>query len=126
MDPNANLARLRELLGGDHSSHEPGSLEEALRDRPEELEGIICEAEAHFQALDIWLSQTRGFLPAAWQAAPDSSGIVRGLLQDIGEVLERQGERWWDDTVTAGLHHRWLAETLLGEPLSAGIAEEEE
>lgn len=124
MDPNATLARLRELLGGDHSSHEPGSLEEALRDRTEGLEGIICEAETHFQALDEWLSKARGFLPAAWHAAPGPTGIVRGLLRDIGEVLERQGERWWDDTVTAGLHHRWLAETFLGEPRSEGIAEE--
>lgn len=39
----------------------------------------------------------------------------RGLLQDIGEVLERQGEDWWDDTVTSGLHHRELAERCLGE-----------
>jgi hypothetical protein len=38
----------------------------------------------------------------------------RGLLQDIGEVLERQGEVWWDETVTSGTHHRQVAECLLG------------
>lgn len=38
----------------------------------------------------------------------------RGLLQDIDEVLERQGEAWWDDTVTSGTHHRTRAERLLG------------
>ena len=40
--------------------------------------------------------------------------ICRGLMQDIDEVLERQGEDWWDETVTAGTHHRNLAEKLLG------------
>lgn len=39
----------------------------------------------------------------------------RNLLQDIYEVLERQGEDWWDETVTSGLHHRHVAEKLLGE-----------
>ena len=39
----------------------------------------------------------------------------RGLLQDIGEVLERQGEEWWDETVTSGTHHRQVAERLTGE-----------
>lgn len=47
--------------------------------------------------------------------------ICRGLMQDIDEVLERQGESWWDETATAGTHHRNLAEKLLGiephEPL---------
>ena len=42
--------------------------------------------------------------------------VCRGLLQDIGEVLERQGEEWWDETVTSGLHHRALAAEALGEP----------
>ena len=45
----------------------------------------------------------------------------RNLLQDIYEILERQGEEWWDETVTSGLHHRGVAEKLLGiesyEPL---------
>lgn len=45
----------------------------------------------------------------------------RGLLQDIDEVLERQGEAWWDETVTSGAHHRTLAERLLGRaPYGAG------
>lgn len=37
----------------------------------------------------------------------------RGLMRDIDEVLERQGESWWDETVTSGTHHRNLAEGLL-------------
>jgi len=28
--------------------------------------------------------------------------------------FERQGEKWWDETVTSGKHHRELAEQLLG------------
>lgn len=63
----------------------------------------------------------------------ERSGITReallekacsGLLQDIDEVLERQGEDWWDETVTSGTHHRTVAEELLGRepyaPLSDG------
>jgi len=50
--------------------------------------------------------------------------ICRGLMQDIDEVLERQGEPWWDETVTSGTHHRNLAEELFGikpyEPLPDG------
>jgi hypothetical protein len=42
-------------------------------------------------------------------------GALRGLLQDIAEVLERQGDEWWDETVTSGLHHRRVAEELLEE-----------
>ena len=37
-----------------------------------------------------------------------------GLLRDIEEVLERQGEEWWDETVTSGTHYRKLGEQLLG------------
>lgn len=47
--------------------------------------------------------------------------VCRGLLQDIDEVLERQGEDWWDETVTSGTYHRSRAERLFGlepyEPL---------
>ena len=42
------------------------------------------------------------------------AAICEGLLQDISEVLERQGESWWDETVTSGTHHRTLAEKHLG------------
>lgn len=47
-------------------------------------------------------------------ARGDLAAICEGLLQDIGEVLERQGESWWDETVTSGTHHRMLAEKHLG------------
>ena len=50
-----------------------------------------------------------------------------GLLQDVDEVLERQGEDWWEETVTSGTHHRTVAEELLGRepyaPLPDGQAE---
>jgi DNA repair protein RadC len=49
------------------------------------------------------------------QGATELEAACRGLLQDIGEVLERQGEAWWDQTVTSGTHHRWQAERLLGK-----------
>lgn len=35
--------------------------------------------------------------------------IIKGLMQDIGEVLERMGEDWWDETVTSGILYRELA-----------------
>lgn len=40
--------------------------------------------------------------------------VCENLLQDIDEVLERQGEDWWDETVTAGTEHRANAEELIG------------
>lgn len=53
--------------------------------------------------------------PLAEPAGDESlEKICRGLLRDIDEVLERQGEDWWDETVTAGTHHRNLAEKRLG------------
>ena len=45
----------------------------------------------------------------------DTEKALAGLLQDIGEVIERMGEDWWDETVTSGTHHRNEAEALLGE-----------
>jgi hypothetical protein len=39
----------------------------------------------------------------------------RGLLQDIGEVIEQQGESWWCQNVTSGMRHRRQAEQLLGK-----------
>ncbi len=44
----------------------------------------------------------------------DLEKVCRGLLQDIGEVFERQGKTWWDETVTAGTHHQDQAKRLLG------------
>jgi DNA repair protein RadC len=42
--------------------------------------------------------------------------ICKGLMADIDEVLERQGEAWWDETVTSGTHYRNRAEELLDLP----------
>jgi hypothetical protein len=52
---------------------------------------------------------------------------IEGLLQDIDEVLESMGEEWetgdtsgydeegwWDNRVTAGLHHIYVAQAILG------------
>jgi len=44
----------------------------------------------------------------------DLAVICRALMQDIDEVLERQGEDWWDETVTSGTYNRSLAEKRLG------------
>lgn len=49
---------------------------------------------------------------------------LEGLLQDIDEVLERQGEPWWDETVTSGTHHRQVAEELLGRDPYAPLPDE--
>lgn len=46
--------------------------------------------------------------------------VLRGLLQDVGEVMEAtdsdgsEGD-WWDDRVTAGTLHVDAARRLLGE-----------
>ena len=61
-------------------------------------------------ALDEWLRQG-GKQPQSWGARQaDLEQACRGLLQDVNEIIERQGEEWWDETVTAGLHHRNAAE----------------
>lgn len=52
MDPDAALARIREI-GADIAEEEVPSVEQAI-----ELAEVIC-------GLDAWLS-TGGFLPAAW------------------------------------------------------------
>lgn len=38
----------------------------------------------------------------------------RGLLADIAQVIERQGDEWWGKTVSTGRRHRDLAERVLG------------
>ena len=65
--------------------------------------------------LDEWLRRG-GFQPKPWRKDRENALVTacRGLLQDIGEVLEREGEEWWDDTVTSGTHHRTEAEKLVG------------
>lgn len=80
-----------------------------------------CAEELAQQILDLdeWLRRG-GFPPKAWRPAvserriAELEGACRGLLQDIGEVLEREGEEWWDQTVTSGTHHRDQAEKLTG------------
>ena len=126
MDPNAALARLLELFGSvaDDLLREPRDTTEALADRTEELQNLITEARELFLGLHAWLGEKRGFRPAEWQHDTHARAI-RGRLQDSNEVLERQGERWWDDTVTASLHHRWVAEDLVGQERSVGLADGE-
>lgn len=95
-----------------------GTAGDMLDESAEELAQQILD-------LDGWLRRG-GFRPAAWHrdAAPAEMRQVelekacRGLLQDIDEVLERQGEEWWDETVTSRTHHRQQAEKLTGEGAS--------
>lgn len=111
MDPTRAQARLFELAG------------RIVQGDPPDLEwqsllAIAEEAAEAFIALDEWI-RLGGFLPTAWQSGTVSRAAkleraCRGLLQDVSEVLERQGEAWWDETVTSGLHHRQLAERLFG------------
>ena len=111
MDPNRAHARLSELAG------------RLVQGNPSDLEwrnllAAAEEAAEAFVALDEWI-RSGGFLPTAWQSGGDArtaklERACRGLLQDVSEVLERQDETWWDETVTSGLHHRQLAERLLG------------
>lgn len=83
------------------------------------LDSLIVGPAGRFHAASTGDIQT---LPAASQASriaaeldtSDLAVICRGLLQDIDEVLERQGEEWWDETVTSGTYHRSLAEKRLG------------
>lgn len=111
MDPSRAHARLAELAS------------RLVQGDPVDLEwqtllSIAEESAEAFIALDEWI-RSGGFLPAVWQAGTESrtaklERACQGLLQDVSEVLERQGEAWWDETVTSGLHHRQLAERLFG------------
>jgi hypothetical protein len=115
MDPDKALARIVELA------------ERLVNGAPKDLEwsALVTHAEQlaeTFLGLDDWLRRG-GFRPKGWHhdAVPaevrqvELEKACRGLLQDIGEVIERQGEEWWDETVTSGPHHRRQAETLTGE-----------
>lgn len=102
MDPNATLVRILNLahfiLGGNAG--------DMLEEAGEELAQQVLD-------LNQWLER-QGFLPKPWRARTrELESACRGLLRDIGEVLERQGEDWWDETVTSGLHHRYVAEHAL-------------
>ncbi len=59
MDPDATLAELRKLLGGDHSGETAPPMAGHLLTR-------VCEAEVLFQALDEWIRKG-GFLPRGWR-----------------------------------------------------------
>lgn len=115
MDPDQALKRIVELAA------------RIVNGAPEDLEWtkLVVDSEELAETvlgLDEWLRKG-GFRPRAWhrEAVPaevrqvELEKVCRGLLQDIGEVLERQGEPWWDETVTSGTHHRHEAEQLLGE-----------
>lgn len=118
MDPDSALARIVELA------------ERLVNGAPDDLEWSVLVTRAEELAetvlgLDDWLRRG-GFRPAPWHrdAAPaevrqvELEKACRGLLQDIDEVLERQGEEWWDETVTSGTHHRQQAEKLTGDGAS--------
>ncbi len=68
MDPNATLAELRKLLGGDHSGLEFLQGAEA-NDNPTKWTSdplsALCRAEELWDALDGWMSKG-GFLPSSW------------------------------------------------------------
>ena len=109
MDPDKALARIVELA------------ERLVNGTPEDMEwgSHVTSAEElaeTFLGLDGWLRRG-GFQPKPWRKDREEAlaKACRGLLQDIGEVLEREGEEWWDDTVTSGTHHRHEAEKLVGE-----------
>lgn len=76
MDPNETIARLRELLGGDHSGYYANREGTAIRHdttgkEAVDLEGLhsqLCETEELFQALDSWL-RSGGPLPVRWKGA---------------------------------------------------------
>ena len=109
MDPDKALA---ELLAAARIIQAQRDGDELPLDKYIEHVDVVCDAGV---ALDDWLRR-QGFLPKPWQREDRSAALqkaCRGLLQDIGEVLERQGEAWWDETVTSGIHHRRVAEELV-------------
>lgn len=84
-----------------------GSAGDMLEESAEELAQQVVDLAERLRHRELAPS-ARGGLKHDFEIA------CRGLLQDIDEVLERQGEAWWDETVTSGLHHRSQAERLLG------------
>jgi len=124
----ANAAAL--IVGHNHPSGnvQPSPEDNAVTDRLKRsgellgipvLDALIVGPTGQFHAASLGGTQTR---PSTGPAMPPETGrlaedelatICRGLMQDIDEVLERQGETWWDETVTAGTHHRELAERRL-------------
>lgn len=81
------------------------------------LDSLIVGPGPEFYATSLNTTCPLEKRPAQHERPPAqvvSVDVCRGLLQDIGEVLERQGEEWWDETVTSGTRHRDQAERLLG------------
>ena len=110
MDPGSAHTRIMELAA------------RLVQGDPKNLEWSRLLSDAQelsetFLALDEWLCR-QGFLPEPWQTSRREERLgqleraCRSLMRD--EVLERQGEEWWDETVTSGLHHRQQAEKLIG------------
>lgn len=119
------------IVGHNHPSGnvQPSSEDKAVGERLEKvgkllgipvLDSLIVEPAGRFYAASV--GDTQKILPAvvrnpqleAGSGEGDLAAICRGLLQDIDEVLERQGEVWWDETVTAGTSNRSQAEKRLG------------
>lgn len=125
----ANAAAL--IIGHNHTSGsvQPSPEDRAVNDRIERagellgirvLDSIIVGPTSTFHASSLGGTQTLPSMAAAMSpeagrvAENELSTICRGLMRDIEEVLERQGEDWWDETVTSGTYHRELAERRLG------------
>lgn len=125
----ANAAAL--IIGHNHPSGsvQPSPEDKAANDRIERagellgirvLDSIIVGPSSTFHASSlggtrVLPSSASAMSPAAERVAENElSTICRGLMRDIEEVLERQGEDWWDETVTSGTYHRQLAERSLG------------
>lgn len=122
----ANAAAI--IIGHNHPSGnvEPSPEDRAVNERLEEggklmgipvLDSIIVGPAGEFFAKSTGRAAS---LPspnarkAETRAGDETESICRGLLQDISEVLERQGEAWWNETVSSGSQHRTRAQALFG------------
>ncbi len=110
-------------------SAEDGAVYERLQDVGKTLGVPVIDSLVVGPQLEFYSASTGAELvlpsrPSTASRCADAGGgaaraqgmeeACRGLLQDLYEVLERQGEAWWDETVTAGTHHRQAAERFLG------------
>ena len=102
MDPDATLLRILNLAQFIQGGNAGDMLEEA----GEELAQQVLD-------LNQWLER-QGFLPKPWRARTrELESACRGLLRNVGEAIDRKGVAWWDANVTAGRHHRYVAEHAL-------------
>ena len=122
----ANAAAI--VVGHNHPSGDvqPSTDDKAVGERLERagellgipvLDSLIVGPAGRFFATSTGDIQTLSATRPASQREADTGDlavICRALMQDIDEVLERQGEDWWDETVTSGTYHRSLAERRLG------------